>query len=244
MTAVAAALAGRRILLTRSEEDCTEWAVEIAQRGAEAVVLPCIHAETLDTPEVRAALERGLADADWLVVTSRRGVDALEQLFRAPLPARARVAAVGAATAAGARAKLGRVDLVGRSTGAVLATELASRGDIRDANVLIAVAANAGDAVEQTLVAAGARCTRVDLYRTIPAPPAAVKRRLSTLRAERIVLASPSAARGFVHQVELDVPAAIYTIGPSTTAAARELGLPVAAEAREPSLEGILEVMQ
>ena len=41
------------------------------------------------------------------------------------------------------------------------------------------------------------------------------------------MLASPSAASGFVHQVELDVPVAIYTIGPSTTAAARALGLDV-----------------
>ena len=39
------------------------------------------------------------------------------------------------------------------------------------------------------------------------------------------MLASPSAASGFVHQVELDAPVAIYTIGPSTTAAARALGL-------------------
>jgi uroporphyrinogen-III synthase len=244
MTAVAATLAGRRILLTRSEEDCADWAVEIARRGAEAVVLPCIRSETNDRPEVRGALDRALADADWLVLTSRRGVEALEQLRSAALPAHARIAVVGAATAAVARATLGRADLVGRGTGADLGAELAARGDVRDANVLIAVAENAGDAVERALAAAGARCTRLDLYRTIPVPPAAVKRRLSTLEAERVVLASPTAARGFVHQVELDVPAAIYTIGPSTTAAARALGLTVAAEAREPSLDGILEAMQ
>jgi uroporphyrinogen III methyltransferase/synthase len=245
MTALAETLVGRRILLTRSEDDCAEWADEIAQRGAEAVLLPCIRSETIDTPELRAALDRALADADWIVFTSRRGVEAFEQLRRSPLPARARVAVVGAATAAIARARLGRADLVGRGTGAALAAELAADGALaRQARVLIAVAENAGGAVEETLAAAGARCTRLDLYRTIPAPPAAVKRRLSTLRAEHVVLASPSAARGFVHQVDLDVPAAIYTIGPSTTAAARALGLTVAAEAREPSLEGILEAMQ
>jgi uroporphyrinogen-III synthase len=36
----------------------------------------------------------------------------------------------------------------------------------------------------------------------------------------------------------------VYTIGPSTTAAARSAGLEVTAEAREPSFEGILEAMQ
>jgi uroporphyrinogen III methyltransferase/synthase len=244
MTAAAAKLAGQRILLTRAEEDCAEWAKQIAQRGARAVVLPCIRSETIDSADVRAALDRALADAGWLVFTSRRGVDAFEQLRSAAVPAHARVAVVGNATAAVARAKVGRVDVVGRGTGAALAAELAARADVRGARVLIAVAENAGDAVEQALAAAGAHCMRLDLYRTIPAPPVAVKRKLSTLEAERIVLASPTAARGFVHQVDLDVPAAIYTIGPSTTAAARALGLTVAAEALEPSLDGILEAMQ
>jgi uroporphyrinogen-III synthase len=206
--------------------------------------LPCIRTETIDTPAVRAALDGALADADWLVLTSRRGGEALAQLRGRALSPATKVAVVGAATAAVARAKLGRVDLVGRGTGAALGAELAARGGVRDANVAVAVAANAGDSVERALGAAGARCTRVDLYRTIPAPPAAVKRKLSTLEVERIVLASPTAARGLVNQVELDVPAAIYTIGPSTTAAARALGLTVAAEAREPSLDGILEAMQ
>jgi uroporphyrinogen-III synthase len=47
-----------------------------------------------------------------------------------------------------------------------------------------------------------------------------------------------------VHLVEVDVAAKVYTIGPSTTAAARRAGLAVTAEAREPSFEGILEAMQ
>jgi uroporphyrinogen-III synthase len=244
MTAAARSLAGRRILLTRSEEDCAEWAQLIERRGAEAVVLPCIHCETLDTPALRAALNRALADADWLVFTSRRGVEAFAQLRAAARPD-TRVAAVGAATADAARAHLGRADVVGTGTGAALAAQLVASGDLTARpNVLVAVAANAGHALERTLAAAGARCTRLDLYRTVPAPPAARKRRSSALGAERVVLASPSAASGFVHQVELDSAVEIYTIGPSTTAAARALGLDVTGEAREPSLEGILEAMQ
>ncbi len=245
MRAAAKTLAGRRILLTRSADDCAEWAEQIAQRGAEAVALPCIHCETLDTPALRAALNNALGDADWLVLTSRRGVEAFAELCSAPLPVKTRVAVVGAATAAAARTIIGRVDLVGRGTGAALAAELAADGALEQrANVLIAIAENAGDVLERTLGAAGASCTRLDLYRTIAAPPAANKRPVSTLGAERVVLASPSAVSGFVHQVELDAPVAIYTIGPSTTAAARALGLTVTAEAREPSLEGILEAMQ
>ena len=243
MTEAAKRLAGARVLITRSEDDCAEWAEELERRGARPVLLPCIRSEPIDTPELRAALGRALSDADWLVLTSRRGVEACARL--AALPARTRVATVGAATADEARERLGRADLVGGSNAAALgATLTADARFTRGARVVLALAANASDALERALEAAGARCARFDVYRTIPAPPAASKRALSSLGAERVVLASPSAASGFVHQVDLDVPVTIYTIGPSTTAAARALGLTVTAEAREPSLEGILEAMQ
>jgi uroporphyrinogen-III synthase len=78
----------------------------------------------------------------------------------------------------------------------------------------------------------------------VPAPENAPRRPLSTLQVDNVVLASPSAVTGFVHLVEVDVAAKVYTIGPSTTAAARRAGLAVTAEAREPSFEGILEAMQ
>jgi uroporphyrinogen III methyltransferase/synthase len=236
-------LVGARVLITRGEDDCAEWAEELERRGARPVLLPCIRSEPIDTPELRAALKVALADADWLVLTSRRGVEACARLLAQPV--RARVATVGAATADEARERLGRADLVGGGNAAALGAALT--GDARftrGARVVLALAANASDALERALAAAGARCARFDVYRTIPAPPAASKRALSSLGAERVVLASPSAASGFVHQVDLDVPVAIYTIGPSTTAAARALGLAVTAEAREPSLEGILEAMQ
>jgi len=264
MTAAAKRLAGARVLITRSEDDSAEWAEELERRGARPVLLPCIRSEPIDTPELRAALSKAVAGADWLVLTSRRGAEACARLLataaetprgassvaprataRVTLAERTRVATVGAATADAANKLLGRADLLGGGNAAALGAALASDERIAaGASVVLALAANARDELEQVLAAAGARCTRFDVYRTIPAPPAAQKRALSSLGAERVVLASPSAASGFVHQVDLDVPVAIYTIGPSTTAAARALGLDVTAEAREPSLEGILEAMQ
>ena len=249
MTGLAHALTGRRILLTRSEDDCAEWAARIAQSGAEPVVLPCIHCEPIDTPQLRATLRTAAREADWLIFTSPRGVTAFAALQEARpgerLTERNRVAVVGPATADAARAALGRVDLIGRGTAARLAEALVAQIELAThPHVLIAVAQNAGDILRQTLEAAGASCVRCDVYRTIPAPPSGQKRALSTLGADNIVLASPSAVTGFVHQVDVDTRCAIYTIGPSTTAAARAHGLAVTAQAREPSLEGVLEAMQ
>jgi len=236
----------RRVLLTRSEEDCAEWAARFAQHGAEAIALPCIRAEAITTPAMQAQLAAELPQCDWLVFTSRRGVEAFAALSAGTLSPKCRIAVVGAATAAAAKAELGRVDVVGAGgTAAALAATLVDVGDLkRHPRVLLALAENAGDALERALTAAGARCTRVDVYRTVPAPAAEPRRPLSTLRVDNVVLASPSAVTGFARTVDIDVEVGVYTIGPSTTAAARGAGLAVTAEAREPSFEGILEAMQ
>jgi uroporphyrinogen-III synthase len=246
MPSAESSLVGRRVLLTRSADDCEEWAAELERRGARPLLLPCIRCEPLDSPELRASLADAAARADWLVLTSRRGVEAFAVLHPEGLPERCRIAVVGSATEAAARKLLGRADLVGRGgTAAGLAATLVMDGELAARpEVLIAVAANAGDALERTLASAGARCTRLNVYRTVPAAATAHKRALSSLGADNVVLASPSAVTGFVQQVEIDADVAIYTIGPSTTKAARALGLDVTAEAREPSLEGLLEAMQ
>jgi uroporphyrinogen-III synthase len=235
-----------RVLLTRSEEDCADWAARLAQHGAEGVALPCIRTEPIVDAQRKAAVEQALAEADWLVFTSRRGVEAFAALAAAAPRGQCRIAVVGSATAEAAKAALGRVDLVGAGgTAESLAETLVDLGDLkRHPRVSLALAENAGLTLERALHSAGARCTRVDVYRTVPAPPAEPRRPLSALRVDNVVLASPSAVTGFVHQVDVDSPVSVYTIGPSTTAAARDAGLAVTAEAREPSFEGILEAMQ
>ena len=245
MSERAARASRRRVLLTRSEEDSADWAARFAQRGGEAVALPCIRCEPLATPARKAELAAALPQADWLVFTSRRGVEGFMALEPPSPSARCRIAAVGATTAEAAAAALGRVDLVGGGTAVALAATLLDVGDLeRRRRVLLALAENAPDTLEEALTEAGAECTRLDVYRTVPAPPAEPRRPLSALRVDNVVLASPSAVTGFVQQVDVDVPVAVYTIGPSTTAAARRAGLAVTAEAPEPSFEGILEAMQ
>jgi uroporphyrinogen-III synthase len=236
-------LAGRRILLTRSADDCAEWAERLTALGAAPVVLPCIEAEILDTPELRAQLAQTVPQTNWLVLTSRRGVEAFAALHPGSIGS-ARVATVGPATADAARARLGRNDLTGEDgTAESLAATLIESGALAGKpQVLLALAENADDRLADAL-RGRARCTRLDVYRTIPAPPQCVKRPLSTLGADNVLLASPSAVAGFVNQVDVDGPLNVFTIGPSTSAAARAQGLVVTGQARVPSLEGMLETI-
>ncbi len=235
---------GQRIVLTRSAEDCADWAQRLQQCGAEAVILPCIGSELIDSAELRRGLQERIGDADWLVFTSRRGVEAFATLYDEPLAATVKVAAVGGATAEAARAVFGRVDLIGAGTAAALADALTFEFTADATTCVLAVAENARDALEQKLRCVGASCVRLNVYRTVPVPVSEPKQALSTLAAYHVFLASPSAVTGFVNQVDTDTDANFITIGPSTSAAAESRGLDVAAEARTPSLEGLLEALQ
>ena len=245
--------AGRRILLTRSEEDAAEWAQALEDLGVAAVTLPCIDAEPLGDAALGHALRGAANEADWLVFTSRRGVEAFIRLAGPDAGRDARIAAVGPATAEAAVRSLGRVDLVGeRGTAESLAEAMirelvpgrgtsTAAGDDTPPTIVLALAENARDVLERELRAAGAACRRFDVYRTIPSAPRAPKLALSGLGVRAVWLASPSAVEGFVNQVDIDADVPLVAIGPSTADAIRARGLAPAAEARTPSFEGLLE---
>ena len=242
-----AAIAGRRILITRASEDALGWADRLAALGALPVVLPCLISVPVDDSGTREVLPTALRDATWLVVSSPRGASMLAQLA-ANLPARVRVAAVGPATARAAAAHLGRVDLVATSTtSAGLGRELAAliRAEASGANTFVVIASAEGgrDDAERILTESGSSVTRVNVYRTIPAPPASVKRDLGTEGIDAVLLASPSAVTGLLNCSRVPPDARIVTIGATTSAAAEAAGLRVAAEARRPNLDSMIEVI-
>jgi uroporphyrinogen-III synthase len=74
----------------------------------------------------------------------------------------------------------------------------------------------------------------VALYRTRAAPPARAP------RGDLAVVASPSAARALA-AVSPTLP--VVSIGPQTTAAAKEAGLAVLAEAAAPSVEALVSAV-
>lgn len=235
-------LAGRTLLLTRSAEGADEWARALAGEGALSIVLPCISTELLDEPDLGPRLASAANESDWIVFTSRRGVDAFVELTGSSPPRSARLAAVAESTAEYLRQRFGRADRIGGGTGKALAEALASDATIAGGGrVLLALAANAGPVLEDTLTAAGAKVTRFDLYRTLPAEPVATKRNLSTLGCDAVIFASPTAVTGFDNQVNVDKASPFVTIGPTTSAAVRARNWQVAAEASEPSLEGLVE---
>ena len=241
-------LNGRRILLTRAAEDAADWAAQLAALGAAPIVLPCLTTELIDDAATRSALARAVEVADWVVVSSPRGVAALAAMYDAALPRRVSVAAVGPATARACRERLGLTPLVsaeqtatglGRQLAAILANT--NTGTTRQV-VMVGAVGGRTDADDE-LVAAGAAVTRVDVYRTIPVPLVATKRDLTDDGVEDVWLASPSAVQGLLNCALVPRTTRVITIGPTTSAAAIAAELPVSAEAARPTFEAMLEAM-
>jgi uroporphyrinogen-III synthase len=237
------------VLVTRAAEDAAPWAERLAALGANPVVFPCLVCETLDDAPTRAALAAALDGAAWLALTSRRGVEAVGALAPGGVPDGVAIAAVGPATAEAARVRFGRCELVApKGTGTSLAEALRHALAARPSGaarpkVAIAAADRAEPHLERVLIPAGIAVARVDVYRTVPAPPETPRVALDALGIDTILLASPSAVAGLLHRAVVPGGAVVVTIGPSTTEAARAHGLAVLAEARRPGLDGILEVI-
>lgn len=248
-------LFGRVIGITRPEEQADDVAARAYQLGALPVLLPTIEITPPESWDSVDAILARLEEFDWIVWTSVNGVRGLlDRLWEhggdARRLGRARLACIGPATAAALTAYGLRADLVppeyrAESLAAALVPGVAGQ------RVLWPRANRGRDVLPQALAHAGATLEQVVVYRNqdVTQFPPAELAMLERGDVDWIGLSSPSIARGFASQL---TPAArqnvgtrtrLATISPVTTAAAREAGLPVAAEATVFTWEGLFQAM-
>jgi uroporphyrinogen-III synthase len=222
-----------RVALTRPEPG--PLAARLESLGATVVHVPLI--EISDAPGLTAALAR-LESFDWLVVTSVNG--AVRVGAAAAEHPSLRLAAVGPATAAALAAEAGRpVDLVPTLA---QAEGLLAEFPPAPARVLVAQADRARRALADGLAAAGHDVESVIAYRTVVRRPDADE--FERLRAvDAVVLASGSAATGWVEALGTTTPPVVIAIGPVTADAARRLGLAVTHVAASPDDDAIVDIL-
>jgi uroporphyrinogen-III synthase len=224
-------------------------AEQLAAAGADVVEVPATRIEPLDPARTRAAIAH-LDAYDWVVFTSQNAVELFWKVLREQgLDARAfaglRVAAVGPATSSAlAQHGLDPDVLPARFVAEAVVEALRARDDVRGTRVLYAAAEGARDVLPNGLRELGAAVDVVPLYRSVPdASSVDAMRDFARVANERSLAAftSASAARAFAHALGEDgrrFPAA--SIGPATTAAAREAGLEVVIEAEESTIPGLV----
>lgn len=246
-------LTGKRIVVTRAQRQSAGLRELLEQRGAEVLLLPTI--ETIP-PDSFAPLDQALrcaAGYQWLVVTSPNAVRVLgERLNAAGMSPGAlshlRCATVGPSTAdalkeLGLTVELMPERYVGEALGAALAPRVSGQ------HVLLVRAVVARDVVPDVLRAAGAVLTIVDAYQTVMPSDAAERAKDIFAQGplpDAIVFTSGSTVTHLVEvlaEAGLTLPrqVACVSIGPVTSAALRDAGLPVAAEAEAATLDALVD---
>lgn len=251
-------LAGRRIVVTRAREQAGDLVRALEARGAEVVLAPVIRIAPLpDTGALRHALEH-LAEYRWIVFTSQNTVQVVgERLAAWGLPAgtlgRARIAAIGPATAAALGAHGLTVEVLPEGFVAEsLVAAIGSRGDLHGARILLPRAEQARDALPEGLRALGAAVEVIPVYRTEPAMGAgegkALAREILAGRIDVVTFTASSTVHEFVRAVGRDAAAAgrfaAAVIGPITAETVRGYGLPVLVEAAEFTTAGLVDALE
>lgn len=231
-------LDGRTIAVTRASAQAQKFVTLLAAAGATVLETPTI---AIEPPASWAPLDAALDAAEsftWLIFTSVNGVIMVERRLSARRLAwvsfaRARVAAIGPATAEALVEHGLRVEIVPReyrAEGLVerLRPEVAS-GD----RVLLPRAAQTRDVLVRDLTRLGAAVTEVAAYSTrrVGTSGVALRHALSTRTVDVVTFTSSSTARNFAELFTEDERVAwfpsltVASIGPITAATAAEYGL-------------------
>lgn len=249
-------LFGQRVLVTRTRQQASQLSVGLEALGAEALEAPTIQiVPPADWAEVNRAI-REACKRGWLILTSSNAVDVLaDSLAALGLDARhlagVRIASVGEATSAALNGRLGiRPDFVPKQAmGEALARELIAAHEMKGQSVLLLRADIARPALPEMLADAGALVDEVVAYQTKLADrlPEDVLEALRQHEVDWVTFTSGSTARNLVELLgdERSLLDGMKTasIGPVTSEAMRESGLPVTIESAEANVAGLIHAI-
>ncbi len=243
-------LFGRRVLVTRARPQASELSRLLRAAGADVLEIPTIRVEPLDPAPLRASLSR-LGSYDWVLLTSRNAVDVVwDALLELGLDARAfasvGIAAVGSATADALARRGLRPDVVPeRATSEALADALLARDDVKGSRTLLPRALETRDVLGAALERGGCTVDEVAVYRTVPDAAAGelLRESLRAQPVDMVTFTSGSTVTHFVEAVGAEVARGVrgVSIGPITSAAMRDAGIDVAAEAPSATIASLAE---
>jgi uroporphyrinogen III methyltransferase / synthase len=247
-------LAGLRVLVTRARQQASGLAARLVELGAHPLEYPTIEIAPVPDP---TELDRALLELDrfgWVILTSTNGVDAFFERLGAlgkdaRALARARVAAIGPATAGALLARGIRADWMPEQFLGEAIVAGFRRFDVRGVEVLLARADIAPPLLADGLREQGAVVTEVSAYRTVAAEGsrAALLAALEAREIDLVTLTSSSTVRNLVEGLgerrDLLAGVAVACIGPVTAKTAREYDLRIDVEAAEHTIDGLVRAI-
>lgn len=242
-------LSGKRVLVTGTRYMVKEMEAELGALGAETVAISVIESLPLMDEAVERAFA-SLADYRWVVFTSGNGVEIFFDMMKTySVDLRKlmhlKFAAVGKKTAEALKAYGIHCDFVpSKFSGADLAREWIPQLGREDA-VLLMRAKEGMSVLPEELEKAGIPFSDVALYETWVDVRRSDELGRAVTDADYVTVASGSAVRAFCKMVPdyQGLDAKVISIGPSTTKAAEEFGLPVYMTASEYTAAGMTEAI-
>jgi len=246
-------LSGKRIVVTRTRSQAGALSEQLRALGADVIELPTIRIEPPSDLRAFAELVQDAHAYDWIVFTSPNGVTAFFDLFYklyddAREIGGARIAAIGPATAQRIKDFHLKVDLQPEEFVAEsIVREFRKQGGVENLRILLARAEKARDLLPRELSALGAIVDEGFAYRTVPETrdDIGARRRLLEEGADLITFTSSSTVENFLALgLPWPVGMQVASIGPVTSATARDHSLKVAIEARCHDIPGLVEAVR
>jgi len=250
-------LFGRKIVVTRSRAQASEFVEQIESLGAEAVEMPTIRiADPQDFGPLDSAIEE-IESFDWIVLTS---VNAVGRFIRRLLDCGRdirdlkgiKICAIGSATSEEVRKYHLRVDLVPpKYVAESIIESLKEAGAIEGKRFLLPRADIARSLLPDEIKKLGGEALEVDVYRTMIEEEADddIVQRLLESEIDIVTFTSSSTVRSFARLLGKDrleklIPKTRFiSIGPITTNTAEELGIPIHAEADRHDIPGLVKTI-
>jgi uroporphyrinogen-III synthase len=249
-------LAGTRILVGRARHQAGSLSASLRSLGASVIEIPFIE---IRKPQSFGPLDEALKNIktyDWLILTSANGVEAMwDRLRKLRIPRgrlkKLQIAAIGPATKKaivkhGLKVKMVPEEYVAEAVVDKL------RDQVDGKRVVLIRAKIARDVIPDELRKAGAEVDVVEAYETVvPEKSRARLRALMNNKSRRphvVTFTSSSTAKNFAELLGKVKPASLRdvqfaSIGPVTSATLRELQMPVAMEAREFTMGGLIRAI-
>jgi uroporphyrinogen III methyltransferase/synthase len=245
-------LFGRRIVVTRAPDQAAELSDRLRSLGADAVELPVISIQPAENPGLLDQAIECLETYDWLIFTSVNGVrfflDRLDHSPRDLRALKAKICAIGPATRRTVESLHLKVDLMPDEYVAESLVKAFASEPLNGKRVLLPRAAVARDLIPTQLSKLGAHVDVVEAYRNVvPAEAAAHAREIfsAAKKPDWITFTSSSTVQNLLAIAGRDTldGIRIASIGPVTSETARANSLTVHAEARQFTLDGLVEAI-
>ena len=249
-------LFGRRVVVTRARAQAGELSRKLEALGAEVYEFPTIK---IVPPEDFAPLDMAIRDLDsfgWIVFTSVNGVEAFVERLKhygldlRAVPRRAKVAAIGPATAQKVEEVGLKVDITPEEYKAEALIEALANYSLEGKKVLIPRAKVAREVLPEKLRESGAEVVVPPAYESVPSSEGKgqLKKLLESGEIDCITFTASSTVENFVRAFGKEAGWLLSStraacIGPITAGTCRDHGLSVDVEADEYTIPGLVSAV-